>query len=333
MSVRIKDIAEKTGFSEATVSLAINNSSLVNQNTKKKILKAAKECGYVPNSAARNLARQESSCFGLIVPDIENVFYASLVKHINQAVKALGFSLIIAISDNNAATEKRIVADMIENRVRGVIIVPMDMPNPSPQYFEKLSNFDIPFVFCSDVYDEYKNKAPVVMSDLESGMYELTKTVIENGYQNVVYLTGAEDVPSLKMRQSGFEQAAKDKGVHTRIFRMERVDYDCACRATEELINQDRDIDAFVCVNDMIALGVINTLSSFGISVPEQIGVTGFDNIVFSKVSYPAITTVDQDIAKLAEVSVALLNDETKVEQSLVLTKVELRGSIQNKRR
>lgn len=329
MAVGIKEIAIKTGYSEATVSLALNGNEAVNKNTKKIICETAEELGYIPNSAARNLARKKSGCLGLVIPDIENVFYASLVKYINEAVKKRGYNLLIAVSDNNADEEAAIIENMIENRAEGVIIVPMSVPNAFPEYIKSLEKYSVPFVFCSDYYEGFEKNTPVIMSDSESGMYELVKNIIDMGYRNLVYLTAKEGVPSLDQRKRGFDNAASECGVNTKIFRLPKIDYKSACEAARKILKEDPEIDAFVCVNDMIAVGVVNTLSAMGISVPEEKGVAGFDNVVFSQIAYPRIATSEQDIESIAQKSVdCLLDIKNCYKKILIPTKITLRDSL-----
>ena len=329
MAVGIKDIAKETGFSEATVSLALNRSNLVNEKTREIILKTAKKIGYTPNAAARNLARRKSGALGLIVPDIENVFYASLVKYINERVKQKGYSLNIAISDNNCKTEEKLIKQMIENRAEGVIIIPINLPNENPEYINKLKDFKIPFVFCSDYYSSIKDSAPYIISDYEQGMFDITKKVIESGRKNIVYLTGDDFVPSLHLRTKGFYRAIQSENIKSVIFRLPEIDYKTSTHTVFNILEEYPETDAIICVNDMIALGVLNTLKEKNILIPEKISVTGFDNIIFSTTSFPSITTVEQDIREIAHQSVDALLAPVDLRKNIKIpTKIIMRNSL-----
>ena len=328
MAIGIKDIAMRAKCSEATVSLALNGSSLVNEKTREKILEVADKIGYIPNLSARKLARRESGCLGLIIPDIENVFYASLVKHINDATKERGYNLIIAVSENNPESEKKIISNMIENRVEGVVFVPMNKANPNPSYLEMLDNYHIPYVFCTDYYEGMQSAAPVVMSDLEDGMYRLTRGVIGMGYKSIAYLTGDDAVVSLRLRKDGFERAAAENVVDSYIYRLEKLSYRAAHDAIGDIMKSRPDTDAFICVNDMIAAGALNALSEMNCSVPK-IGVAGFDNVIFSRIAFPRISTVEQDIEGMAKKSVELLLDKDEKKNNVILpTKIIKRESL-----
>ncbi len=328
MAVRIKDIAKLANCSEATVSLALNGSTLVNENTRKTILETAKKAGYIPNVYAKKLARRESRCLGLIIPDIENVFYASLVKHINAATKASGYNLITAISENSVETEKELISSMIENRAEGVILVPMNKANPDPSYVSLLDGYGIPYVFCADYYESLHGSSAAVMSDIEKGMYELTKEVVRMGYKNPAYLTGDNSVVSLRLREKGFTRAALELKADSCICKLETLDYSAAYDAVKRILAECPETDVFICVNDMIAAGVLNSLSEFGRSVP-QTGVAGFDNVIFSRISHPQITTVEQNIREIAEKSVELLINKDEDKKDIIIpTKIIIRQSL-----
>ena len=128
MSVGLKDIAERLGLSEATVSLALNGNKIVKAETRIRVQKMADEMGYIPNSLARSLVRKKSGMLGLIIPDIENVYYSELVKHINRYCQKVGYRLFVSISNNNVHKEKENVLAMIENCAEGVVIAPVNVP-------------------------------------------------------------------------------------------------------------------------------------------------------------------------------------------------------------
>lgn len=307
MAIRIKDIAKMVGCSEATVSLALNNSNLVKRETKELILKTAEEVGYVPNVSARALVKKKSGRLGLVIPDIENVYYASLVKYINQATHEKGYELIIALSDNLAQAEERAISTMIENRVEGVIFVPMNIPNEDTGYLRRLRSYSIPYVFCSDYYRTEKEDVPVIMADLERGMYDLVTQVARRGYRHVSYLTGDDRVVSLELRTKGFREAAEENGLSYHITRLDRTSYKYARVAVEETLRNHPETEVFVCVNDMSAIAAVNVLSEMGLRVPEDKGVAGFDNVIFSRISSPGIHTMKQDLEKIAVESVGTL--------------------------
>lgn len=303
--VKLLDIAKLCGVSTATVSLALNDSPLVNAETKRRIREEADRLGYIPNEIARSLVKKRSGQIGVIVPDILNSFYATFVTELNRCVQEAGFSLTIQISDNSPEREERIVDEMIRSRTEGVIIVPMNLGGAAAEHCKRLKTFGIPFLFAVDRYSQID--APCVMSDCQGGMAEIVKHLIGHGYTDIAYLNGDASVYSLKTRYDGYRSTMEAAGLTPHVIDVDAVDYDGACRAIEKCLQAGQLRRAFVCPNDMMALGVINTLHRKEIPVPERCAVTGFDHVIFSEIASVPITTVHQDIRKIAEESTRLL--------------------------
>jgi Transcriptional regulators len=309
MSIRIKDLAKIAGVSPATVSLALNGSELVNEVTRERILEMARDHGYTPNTYARRLALRRSGMLGLVIPDIENVFYASLVRETNRYAQLAGYGLSIAISDNSPALEEKIVTEMISSRVEGVVCVPVNVPDGSSGRFVRLLDAEIPAV-CSTTRLGGDAAIPSVMCGLREGMRELAGYLFSRGCKKPVLLTGPAGVYTLDIRREGFFDAINESGIDLRdaeVIALDEVTYAPACAAAENLIKRVGEFDAVLCVNDMMALGVVNTFNRHGLAVPRDIAVAGFDDVVFAEASPAPLTTVRQDIAGIARESVALL--------------------------
>lgn len=305
MRIKLEDIAKACGVSNGTVSLALNDSPLVNEDTKKLIKETADKMGYIPNEMARSLVRRRSKQIGVIVPDIMNTFYATFISELNEKIQAENYTLSIYISDNSPEKENEIVGQMIRNNVEGIIIVPVNNGNSSPEYINKLSSLKIPFLFAVDHYEGIN--ALCIMSDCHSGMYDMIRYLTDKGYNDIAYLSGDRSVASLGARLDGYLDAMTEKGLDTRVVSVCSVDYKSASAAVQNCIDNENLPEVFVCPNDMMALGAINTLKSAGISVPSQCAVTGFDNVIFSEISSVPITTVNQDISLIAKKSTDII--------------------------
>lgn len=303
-TVRIYDVAKAAGVSEATVSLALNHSPFVKQETRKAVEAAARKLGYTPNPYARRLVLQKSGMIGVVVPDIENVYYAALVKTLSAQIADSGYSLSIFISDNDPERERRAIRDMIGARVEGIVYVPINTPCDLSASRALLQSGGIPTVCATTQADGL----PSVRCDLAAGMRALVAYLAAAGYRSLHYLTGPAGVYALDIRADALIQAAADAGLprgSVTVQHLAAVDYDCACAAVAPRLG---DLpDCFVCANDFMALGVVNTLTAHGIAVPQQTAVAGFDNSIFSRISPVPITTVHQDIPELARRTVRCL--------------------------
>ncbi len=297
MIVKLSDVAKRAGVSKATVSLALNGSDKVNINTRKRVLTLAQEMGYSPNPYAKRLVMRKSGLIGLVVPDIENVYYATLIRHISTALKSSGYGLFISMSDNSCSTEGRVVREMVNNRMEALFIVPVNKPNDDIGYIEWLRETEIPALFLTSMYTGVD--MPCVMCDLYGGMKGLIHTIHSRGCRRIALISGPADVYCLDLRANGYRDALRDLSLtYERIARVERVDY----QETLDLMRRTdfSEADTIVCVNDMMALGVINALREKGLHVPDDVAVAGYDDVIFSDISPIPITTVRQNLETIS---------------------------------
>jgi LacI family transcriptional regulator len=281
--------------------------------------------GYIPNETARSLVKGKSHQISVVVPDIMNTFYATFISELNKAVQANGYTLAIYISNNSPKLENKMVNRMLRNNVEGIIIVPINEGDASPEYINRLSNINVPFLFAVDSYEG--TDTVCVMSDCRNGMYDMIKHLINQGYRDIAFLSGDVSVASLKARLEGYSRAMAERGLEEKVIPVRSIDYDGSREAVRKCIDQGKLPRVMVCPNDMMALGAINTLKDAGISVPDQCAVTGFDNVIFSEISSVPITTVRQDIGliatKSAEIIFKMINGE-KTEKTYYLISTEL---------
>ena len=297
MKVSIKEIATKSGVSPATVSLALNGSDLVKTETRDRIVKLAKEMGYHPNPYARKLVLQKSGMLGLIVPTIRNVFYADLVEFINARARALGYGLIIAASDNSPDMERKIIDEMQDNRVEGIMLAPVNVYNKDFSYINDIS---VPLIFTTSKYDGCDQ--PCVMSDLKQGMISLVEKLTQSGRKAVALVTGNGGVFALMQREEGFTSSFGNTSFE--VFRVSRLGYKGGSEAARLILEGKAKFDTVVCVDDMVACGALNTLLEHGKSVPNDFWVCGFDDNIFARTAAVPLTSVRQDIELLAEKTV-----------------------------
>jgi len=305
MNVKLEDVARRAGLSKATVSLALNGSPRINSRTRQRVEALAEEMGYHPNPYARQLVTRKSRQIGLIVPDIENVYYASLIRHVSDDLGAGGYGLSIATSCNSRLTERRVIGELLDSRVDGILLAPVNKPNDSTAYLNAPDLAHVPLLFATSRYAGIDR--PCVMCDLYSGMKAMMSALYECGYRSMTLLSGPEQVYCLDLRERGFRDFAREHDLgELPIIHLEEVSYDAALAAVRE---RTPEADAILCVNDMMALGVVNALLEKGLRVPDDRAVTGYDDVIFSQVSPVPISTVRQDIPALAAASVDVLLD------------------------
>ena len=308
MSVKMEDIARETGVSQATVSLALAGSPLVSEKTKKKVREAAERMGYSPNAAARSLVSRTSKTFGLIVPEISNPYFGELAREIAANVRKHGCNLLIATSNDSHEMERDIIDQFVSDRVRGVFMAPTSNNNIDMDFLYKLEKNDIRLLFVTSYY--HAIKAPCVMVNLEKGSYDLVSYLLDMGHRDI-YMLGADKLMMpTSSRLEGYRRAFGSRGLavdEKKFINCISTTFERAYSIAQQMLCEAANIDAIVCINDIMALGVLRALLDSNIQVPQQISVAGYDDVIFSSVSAIPITTVRQDIKALGSLAVDTL--------------------------
>ena len=300
MRVTIRDIAASLHLSTATVSLALNDSPLVKLETTRRVKAEAARLGYTPNQYARSLARGRSGRIALAVPDIQNVYYASLVHYVNLAADAAGYQLSIFLTNESLSRERAVMRSIVQNNMEAVLLAPVNRPDLDAEYVAELNGLDIPLVFATARPPGVN--APGVASNLQEGMRLLTSHAVATGGKRVAFLTGSRGVETIDIREESYREVLAQAGLAPEIHRVSEITLENAYR----FVLGAKDLpDTLLCLNDMMAVGALNALMERGISVPEQIRVAGFDDGWYARVAVTPLTSVTQDIEAIANASVS----------------------------
>jgi DNA-binding LacI/PurR family transcriptional regulator len=292
MPTTIKDIAKQAGVSHTTVSRALHNSPLISIQTTERIQKIALDLNYHPSFAARSLKTNRSQALGVIVSHIDDPFFSEILQGIDDVAQANGYSLFIAASQQDALRENAIVATMREHRVDGVILC---SPRFTPEQSLRLQSYEIPIVAINNqATEDYQYS--IYHDDVDGGR-QACEHLISLGHQRIGYLGDASSGRTTQERLAGFQQAMHKAGlvinddyIHQVMGNSARQGYD----ATDYFLDLAIRPTALICYNDMLAVGVLKRLRQAGLIVPNDISVTGFDNIMVSDYTYPPLTTIDQ---------------------------------------
>ena len=331
MSVTIKDIARELGVSPATVSLALNGSSMIGKETTRRVKETAERMGYVRNSYARSLVKGRSGVLGLVVAELHTPFYSVLVQEISRAAREQGYEVSVAVSDDRGAMEWANMRRLVQHQVEGIMLSPVNTLPREAAYMRWLRELETPMVFAGSRYTEVD--APLVTLDIYGGMLELTRQMVARGYRRFVLLSGAEGVDTMDQRVAGYQDALAEAGITGQVWYTGDTGYESAYRrmldAPREAIPQ-----VVMCINDLMALAAMNALARRGLRVPEDVGVAGYDDSIFAQVSPVPLTTVHLDLSALTEGILAAMlrriNGET-VPTATLPSRVLLRGSPREK--
>lgn len=320
---KLKDVAKLAGVSEATASMALNNRIGINKDTKKKVLEIAKRLNYVPSDIARGLTNKSTRNIGIVVPDIENPFFGSLTKHMDFYAKESDYSLILSISDENPEKEDKIINNLISKRVDGIVIVPTFTPRTNVPYLNTLANHHIPYIYATSYYPGFEENC--VYTDLEKGSYQLTKYLIDIGHRNFSMLTSEfPEIAFTVLRVNGFKRAMREAGIdfnEKTIYRCKRTDFSSGY-ATARKILSEASPTVIIAINDLMALGAKQAILEMGYSIPKDISIAGYDDVLYSYLSDIPLTTVRQNIQEICKTTMEILISRIEKNSSFEFNKL-----------
>ena len=288
----IKDIARRAGVSHSTVSRALHGSPLISDETTERIRLIAHEMGYHPSAAARSLKTNQTKALGVIVRNIDDPFFSEILQGIEDIAQGEGYSLFISSSQNETDREKMIVNAMREHRVDGVIICSTAF---SSRQSRELVEHSVPIVVVNNQAAEDYRYA--IHHDDVDGSRQITRHLTVLGHRRIAYLGNSISGRTTLDRQSGFQQEMQSAGLPIPSGYIHQVpggEPEHGLAGVDHFLDLADRPTALVCFNDMMAIGVLKGLQQAGVRVPEDVSVTGFDNIVLSAYTHPPLTTFDQ---------------------------------------
>ena len=292
--VTIKDIAREAEASIATVSFVMNGSGSVSSEMKARVLKVAADLGYRRNQLAKTMRTGRSDMIGLVVPDLCNPFFPELAHAVGEAARRLGYAVML-VESNDGENEAEGLERLAVHGVDGICWIPSSKRDLLADL-----NIAVPAV----VIDRPMPNHDMVTSNYRMGGQLLADFIVSGGYSNIALVTGPENFPGITQRRQGLI-AALDGRVP--------IVWECENPFSIDIVEPVRDAlarkdaDLIVCANDTIAIGVISALGKLGLRVPDDVGVVGFDDIPWSVLVHPPLTTVRQPLDLIGAEAVALL--------------------------
>ncbi len=288
--LQIKQIAEMAGVSVATISRVINNKGGYSAETEKKVLKVIKDNNYFPNQVAKGLRTNNTNVIGLIVPDIVNEYFAKMVLSIQMELFKVGYLTVVCNVNENDKLEYELVNSLITQNVSGIILI-------SGRANMKTNGIPTIYVDRHPIEDALENNFVIIESDNVHGGYLATCELISSGCKKIAFITDCIGESSKKSRYKGYKKALSENNIdinYQMLLQVKNVTIDDSYKEVTKAIDNNLDVDGIVCTTDIIAIGAILALKDRGKKVPEDIKITGFDNISMTKLFEPSITTVNQ---------------------------------------
>lgn len=300
-TVRLKDIADKTGFSTNTVSLALRGSPRIPPQTREVIQRAAAELNYLPNAIAKSLVSRETRTIGLVITDITNPALTHTAQAIEIALAERGYGTLFATSNNTLSEEIRAI-DMFRSRqVDGMLIYPTS--HRQLDHIRPLRRANHPVVL---LVGDPDSGIDAVCVDDRRGAYKATRHLIEIGHRRIGIIDTANPLGNLEKRE-GYEQALTEAGID--IEPALSVDpkghsAESGYFAMDALMSGKKPPSAVFAANDSLAIGALRWCAKNGRKVPEDVAIMGFDNIEYAEYASTPLSTVNYAVDVVTRMAV-----------------------------
>ncbi|MDT0595280.1 LacI family DNA-binding transcriptional regulator [Glaciecola petra] len=311
----IYEVSKLAGVSLATVSRVMNKTANVSQKTKLKVEKAMLDLGYKPNSVAISLASKRSDCVGILVTQLDGMFFGSMMNGIESELTKQRKHLVIT-AGHNVEHDERAGIDFLKSRNCDALIIHAEVL--SDEYLIELSQGDTPIYILNRHIPEIAERC--IHLDNQYGSYLATKHVIKAGHTEVLHISGPRYRKDAQERIIGFKQAMYEAGLPVNESHIFEGDYGHSggAAAIDYFMQQRLSFTSIVCANDHLAVGAMARLRDFDKIPGEQIAIMGFDDMPFADCTYPKLTTIRYPIREMGKLAADyVLKDVYKVQQKI----------------
>ncbi|WP_372754194.1 LacI family DNA-binding transcriptional regulator [Mariniflexile sp.] len=321
----IYDIAEKLNITAATVSRALNGNPKISESTRELVNNTAKELNYEQNKLALALKSGKSFNVGVIVPRIDNNFFASVIRGIEEELHPQGYHVIICQTHDQENLEVEKINSLLNIQVDGILMSICNVSLEPEKHFQKILKKGIPLIFF-DRKRDMEGVSSITINDFK-GAYEATQHLINQGCKRIAHLSNNCEMEIFKNRYLGYKQAILDNGLELDdSLVIESISKVAEGRKkTKLLLANPNPPDAIFSSSDFTALGAIEEIKAQGLRIPEDICVVGFSNEPFTRFLELSITSVDQSPVEMGRICAQVFleeakNKKVKTEKKIVLT-------------
>ena len=317
--MKLTDIAEKAGVSLTTVSRVLNGDRNVKASTRTRVQRTIQELNYYPNLHARSLAGGKSKTLGMLVSNLDNPFFLDIYRRFEHIAREKGYDCFISATHYDPDRLRASIRSMIGLRVAGIAAIVSEMDS---HVVDELAKTDTPVVFY-DVGPAGKHITNIRL-DYKKGMRMLVEYLYALGHRRMAFISYPLPLQATEDRRTAFLKTMAMHAAPAHVVHAASDGFASASCAALEVLRSGFDPTAILCVNDLMAVGVLKELSKQGISVPQQVSVTGFDNILLSQYLVPSLTTIDIPREQIAELAFDVLvpsrpGARSKSEQELLV--------------
>lgn len=325
----LADVAERAGVSTATVSRCLNTPDRVIERTRERVMRAVQELGYAPNFNARALAARRSSTFGAVIPTMENAIFARGLQAFQEELHRHGITLLVASSQYQPEVEEEQVQALVARGADALLLIGYDR---SKALYDFLRKRGVP-VAVAWAFDPNTSLATIGF-DNHAAMSELAEIVLEKGHRKIAVISAnLQGNDRARARVEAIHSAMQQAGI-AEAPRLVEVTYgvETGAQAFREIMTSGPKPTVVMCGNDVIAVGAMQAAREMGLSVPDDVSITGFDDIELARVVTPALTTVHVPHKEMglraAQMLVAMTKEGAAPQAQKLTTTVAFRGTL-----
>ena len=300
--VTIYDIAKKLNISPATVSRGLKDHPGISKKTKKKIFDLVEELGYRSNHFARNLRQRRTHTLGILVHEINSNFMASVISGIEKVASEAGYDLIITHSSESAEKEIANANNLFQKRVDG-LIASLSFHTTDLEHFKPFSEKGVPVIFFDRV-EQNGNNTVVVIDNAKCG-YIATQHLIEQGCKRIAIVTSSLRRNVYAQRYKGYRDALYDNEIafDESLLVINDLSEQAGVEAAMQLLKMKPLPDGAFITNDFVAAVCMRTLKEYGVAIPDDIAIVGFNNDTIAKLMEPPLTTINYPGKDMGEIA------------------------------
>ena len=328
--ITIKDIARELGISVSTVSRALTNNPEISETTKEMVRELARKLNYKPNLLASNLRTNKNTTIGVVIPEVNHHFFASVLDGIEQAANEAGYSILICQSRENMDKEIQNVQTLLHSRVAGMLIG-VSKETMHLHHLQEALNSHIPTVLFDRPCPSLS--CDQVVSDDYAGAYGAVEHLIQTGCKRILYFSSSMNLEVAHRRYQGWRDALQKYSLwHSTEDIIIADTRELAMEELPKLMNTHQRPDAIFCVNDHCASGVLYAAQTLGLKVPEDLSICGFSDAPLASITTPMLTTVEQHGTEIGtramQALLRKLNGDTRTPHTeIVRTNLIVRGT------
>jgi LacI family transcriptional regulator len=286
----LDDVAKSAGVSTATVSRCLNSPDRVVETTRLRVMNAVEELGYTPNFGARFMAAKRTFTIGAIIPTMENAIFARGLQAFQEELYARGYTLLVSSSAYQPKLEEEQIRALVSRGADGLLLIGYDRDPAIYQYLERQKKP----VLIAWAHSADSDLTAIGFNNCES-MSALTKLVIDYGHRKIGVISGVTaGNDRAAQRLKGIHDAVAASALDMEILDVIETSYEVenGGDAFQEIMNNGGRPTVVMCGNDVLAVGALRRALELGLRVPEDISITGFDDIELARIVTPSITTV-----------------------------------------